>query len=169
MRASRLGWGSIGALLAGAGFAAVGLSLTPEAIEDVSRTLGGEGRAPLQLAEIMLLEEDLMPDEEEEPEVASRASKQTKQDKSREGGNVRIKQVGEVTDSRVIGQVRARGVVDNLQQSQTGRANVQRFGAATVTDSHVVGSVDMNAHLQQGNQQQAGEGNQQHMNLGGLR
>jgi len=140
-------------------------------IEVASKTLRADHKAPLQLAEILLLDEGLLPDEEGPTgEVADQADiKRVRQEKPAEGGNTQTQQIGETTNSQAIGQVRTRGVVDNLQQSQAGRANVQQLGVGAVTDSHVVGNVDINAHLQQGDQHQSGESNQQGMSLGGLR
>jgi len=155
------------------GLATIGLSITtPKPIEVIPKTLSVDHNAPLQLAEILLLDEGFLPDEEEQQptgEVADQANiKRIKQEKPAEGGNTQTQQIDETINSRITGQVRTRGRVDNLQQSQAGRANVQTLGAGVIRDSQAVGNVNINAHLQQGDQQQAGESNQQNMSVGGL-
>jgi hypothetical protein len=153
------------------GIAMAGLSVTPESIEAASKVLRTHDTFPLQLAELLLLDESMLPDEEDPTgEVTDQANvKRAKQEKPREGGNIQTQQIGEETNSQVTGQVRAKGVVDNLQQSQTGRANTQTVGVGTVKASHIVGNVEVSAHVHQVDQGQAGESNQQGISLGELR
>lgn len=169
MRMIFFGCGIAGIVLTGAVHAAIGLPVSQESLYEPLRM---EAVSTMRLAELLLLDEDVLPDQEEDTtgEVSDQDTvKRAKQDTPPEGGNKQTKQIGEVTDSKVTGQIRTRGVVDDLHQSQAGRANVQKLGVGAVKDSHVVGNVDINVHLEHGNQNQVGESNQQGISLGDLR
>jgi hypothetical protein len=172
MRYNNKIWSIAGILIAGMGIAVAGLSVAPEPIEaDAKAHQTGVSAPMLQLAELLLLDDSILPDEENPTgEVTDQANvKRAKQEKPKEGGNVQTKQIGEETNSQVTGQVRASGVVDNLQQSQSGRANTQSVGVGSVKDSHIVGNVNVSAHVHQVDQGQAGESNQQGISVGELR
>jgi hypothetical protein len=132
-----------------------------------------ERSAPVMLAGMLLLDDSILPDEDQTGDVTnSEDSNKAPQDKATARGGAgatSTQQVGQVTNSQVTGQVQARAMADNVQQSQAGRRSQQVLGVGSVRDTRVTGTVRLNGQIHGGNQSQGGESNDQNMSVGGVR
>jgi hypothetical protein len=129
--------------------------------------------APVMLAGMLLLDDSILPDEDQTGEVTTgEDAKKAQQDRSpatRPTGTTTLQQVGGVSNAQVSGQVRSRALADNLRQSQEARRSRQAVGVGSVSDATVTGTFKVKAKLEGSNQHQGGESNNQGMSVGGVR
>ena len=158
-------WGLASACLICSGLARA--YFTPESAPPPPQTAAQPG---LLLAGMLLIEENGLPgDETEAVSEAPQQEATIKRPNPTEAINSQSQQAGEVIDSQVTGQIRARGLIHEAQQAQSGRANVQSMEAAVVRGAHVVGDAHLRGQINQGNQYQVGTNNQQGISVGGIR